>query len=143
VRRPDNPDPRRGRVGRFPFARRRDHTRRRPLPRNLETVAYLSWNWKFESTSLQQRVCKLSVPADIAIPRTARHGRRTAPCARLDRRHDAALGDVYPSRRLVPTKVRAMIEFVASEFGRDPLLSERGFGHAVLSNSRTLAHGSG
>jgi DNA-binding transcriptional LysR family regulator len=50
---------------------------------------------------------------------------------------------VYPSRRLVPTKVRAMIEFLASEFGRDPLLSERGFGHAALSNSRTLAHGSG
>jgi DNA-binding transcriptional LysR family regulator len=50
---------------------------------------------------------------------------------------------VYPSRRLVPTKVRAMIEFLASEFGRDPLLSDRGFGHAALSNSRTLAHGSG
>src|SRR5271165_7037678 len=32
---------------------------------------------------------------------------------------------VYPSRRLVPTKVRAMIEFLASEFGRDPLLSDR------------------
>ncbi len=30
---------------------------------------------------------------------------------------------VYPSRRLLPTKVRAMIEFLASEFGRDPLLS--------------------
>jgi hypothetical protein len=50
---------------------------------------------------------------------------------------------VYPSRRLVPTKVRAMIEFLASEFGCDPLLSDRGFGHAALSNSRTLAHGSG
>jgi DNA-binding transcriptional LysR family regulator len=50
---------------------------------------------------------------------------------------------VYPSRRLVPTKVRAMIEFLASEFGLDPLLSDRGFGHAALSNSRTLAHGSG
>ena len=34
---------------------------------------------------------------------------------------------VYPSRRLVPTKVRAMIEFLAAEFGRDPLLSDRGF----------------
>jgi DNA-binding transcriptional LysR family regulator len=34
---------------------------------------------------------------------------------------------VYPSRRLVPTKVRAMIEFLASEFERDPLLSDRGF----------------
>jgi DNA-binding transcriptional LysR family regulator len=50
---------------------------------------------------------------------------------------------VYPSRRLVPTKVRAMIEFLASEFGLDPLLSDRGFGHTALSNSRTLAHGSG
>jgi DNA-binding transcriptional LysR family regulator len=50
---------------------------------------------------------------------------------------------VYPSRRLVPTKVRAMIEFLASEFGRDPLLSDRSFGHAALTNSRTLAHGSG
>ena len=50
---------------------------------------------------------------------------------------------VYPSRRLVPTKVRAMIEFLASEFGLDPLLSDRSFGHAALSNSRTLAHGSG
>ncbi len=36
-----------------------------------------------------------------------------------------------------------MIEFLASEFGLDPLLSDRGFGHAALSNSRTLAHGSG
>jgi DNA-binding transcriptional LysR family regulator len=34
---------------------------------------------------------------------------------------------VYPSRRLVPAKVRAMIEFLASEFARDPLLSDRGF----------------
>jgi DNA-binding transcriptional LysR family regulator len=50
---------------------------------------------------------------------------------------------VYPSRRLVPTKVRAMIEFLASEFGRNPLLSDRSFGHAALTNSRTLAHGSG
>jgi len=50
---------------------------------------------------------------------------------------------VYPSRRLVPTKVRAMIEFLASEFGLDPLLSYRGFRHAALSNTRTLAHGSG
>jgi DNA-binding transcriptional LysR family regulator len=50
---------------------------------------------------------------------------------------------VYPSRRLVPTKVRAMIEFLATEFGRDPLLSGRGFAHAASSNSRTLAHGSG
>ena len=50
---------------------------------------------------------------------------------------------VYPSRRLVPTKVRAIIEFLASEFGRDPLLSDGDFGHAALSNSRTLAHGSG
>jgi hypothetical protein len=46
---------------------------------------------------------------------------------------------VYPSRRLVPTKVRVMIEFLASEFGLDPLLSDRGFGHPALSNSRTLA----
>ena len=50
---------------------------------------------------------------------------------------------VYPSRRLVPTKVRAMIEFLATEFARDPLLSGRGFAHAASSNSRTLAHGSG
>jgi DNA-binding transcriptional LysR family regulator len=50
---------------------------------------------------------------------------------------------VYPSRRLVPTKVRAMIEFLAFEFGRDPLLFDRGFAHAASSNSRTLAHGSG
>jgi DNA-binding transcriptional LysR family regulator len=34
---------------------------------------------------------------------------------------------VYPSRRLVPTKVRAMIEFLATEFVRDPRLSDRGF----------------
>jgi hypothetical protein len=27
-----------------------------------ETVVYLARNWKFESTSLQQRVCELSVP---------------------------------------------------------------------------------
>jgi DNA-binding transcriptional LysR family regulator len=50
---------------------------------------------------------------------------------------------VYPSRRLVPTKVRAMIEFLAAEFGLNPLLSDRGFSHAALSNSRTLPHGSG
>jgi DNA-binding transcriptional LysR family regulator len=50
---------------------------------------------------------------------------------------------VYPSRRLVPTKVRAMIEFLASEFGLDPLLSDRSLGHAALSDARTLAHGSG
>jgi DNA-binding transcriptional LysR family regulator len=50
---------------------------------------------------------------------------------------------VYPSRRLVPTKVRAMIEFLALEFGRDSLLSDRSFDHAALSNSRTLAQGSG
>jgi hypothetical protein len=36
-----------------------------------------------------------------------------------------------------------MIEFLASEFGRNPLLSDRSFGHAALTNSRTLAHGSG
>jgi hypothetical protein len=42
---------------------------------------------------------------------------------------------VYPSRRLVPTKVRVMIEFLASEFRLDPLLSDRGFGHPALSNS--------
>jgi DNA-binding transcriptional LysR family regulator len=30
---------------------------------------------------------------------------------------------VYPSRRLVPTKVRAMIDFLAAEFARDALLS--------------------
>jgi DNA-binding transcriptional LysR family regulator len=35
---------------------------------------------------------------------------------------------VYPSRRLVPTKVRAMIEFLASEFGQDPSVSDCGFG---------------
>ena len=50
---------------------------------------------------------------------------------------------VYPSRRLVPTKVRAMSEFLVSEFGRDPLLCDRGFTHTASSNSRTLAQGSG
>jgi DNA-binding transcriptional LysR family regulator len=39
---------------------------------------------------------------------------------------------VYPSRRLVPAKVRAMVEFLAVEFARDPLLS-----------AQILAHGAG
>ena len=38
------------------------------------------------------------------------------------------INTVYPSRRLVPTKVRAMIEFLASEFGQDPFVSDCGFG---------------
>ena len=46
---------------------------------------------------------------------------------------------VYPSRRLVPTKVRAMIEFLATEFGRDPLLSDRGANRAGLSNFRSFS----
>jgi hypothetical protein len=36
-----------------------------------------------------------------------------------------------------------MIEFLASEFGLDPLLSDRSLAHAALSDARTLAHGSG
>ena len=46
---------------------------------------------------------------------------------------------VFPSRRLVPTKVRAMIEFLAAQFECDPLLSDRGAGHAGLSNFRSFA----
>lgn len=46
---------------------------------------------------------------------------------------------VFPSRHLVPTKVRAMIEFLAAEFERDPLLSDRGAGRVGLSNFRSLA----
>jgi DNA-binding transcriptional LysR family regulator len=50
---------------------------------------------------------------------------------------------VFPSRRLVPAKVRAMIEFLAAEFGRDPLLSDQNIDDAELSNFRGLAHASG
>ena len=49
---------------------------------------------------------------------------------------------VFPSRRLVPTKVRAMIEFLAAEFGHDPLLSDQAV-DAELSNFRGLARASG
>ncbi len=38
---------------------------------------------------------------------------------------------VYSSRRLVASKVRAMVEFLAAEFARDPLLSGRNFGRAA------------
>ncbi len=50
---------------------------------------------------------------------------------------------VFPSRRLVPAKVRAMIEFLAAEFGHDPLLSDQDIGDTELSNFRGLAHATG
>jgi hypothetical protein len=36
-----------------------------------------------------------------------------------------------------------MIEFLAAEFGRDPLLSDQNVDDAELSNFRGLAHASG
>jgi DNA-binding transcriptional LysR family regulator len=32
---------------------------------------------------------------------------------------------VYPSRRFLPAKTRAMIDYLAQEFDRDPRLSDR------------------
>jgi DNA-binding transcriptional LysR family regulator len=41
---------------------------------------------------------------------------------------------VYPSRRLVPAKVRAMVEFLAAEFARDPLLSVQKLAHGAAAD---------
>jgi DNA-binding transcriptional LysR family regulator len=49
---------------------------------------------------------------------------------------------VYPSRRLVPAKVRAMVEFLAAEFRRDPLLSARSLGRAAAVDPLLSAAGS-
>jgi DNA-binding transcriptional LysR family regulator len=49
---------------------------------------------------------------------------------------------VYPSRRLLPAKVRAMIEFLAAEFSLDPLLSARSRGHGAAVRPPLSAVGS-
>jgi DNA-binding transcriptional LysR family regulator len=41
---------------------------------------------------------------------------------------------IYPSRRLVPAKVRAMIDYLAAEFARDPLLSGRSLAHGAAAD---------
>jgi DNA-binding transcriptional LysR family regulator len=50
---------------------------------------------------------------------------------------------VYPSRRFVPAKVRAMIEFLAAEFGRDPLLSGRGLSYSAPTDPPMVARSAG
>jgi hypothetical protein len=50
------------------------------LGRSLETAAYLARNWKFESISLQQRVCELSVPGDApAVTQNLSRASRALP----------------------------------------------------------------